>query len=212
VALRTARDGLRAGQARACVVAGADSYLDLDTLEWLEDTDQVHGAGRSNNAWGFIPGEGAGAVLLVREEVAQQARMKVVGRLLGVGAAVEGARIRTDTVCVGRGLSDAFLGALSVLPNGERVSDVYCDMNGEPYRAAEFGLAILRVRKRFVSPSDFVAPADCWGDVGAASGPLGVVLACIAMAKGYARGSSALVWASSESGERGAATLVSGDR
>ncbi len=35
--------------------------------QWLEENDQLHGAGPLNNAWGFIPGEGAGAVLLVTE-------------------------------------------------------------------------------------------------------------------------------------------------
>ena len=49
----------------ACVVAGVESYLDPETLEWLEENDQLHGAGRLNNAWGFVPGEAAGAALLV---------------------------------------------------------------------------------------------------------------------------------------------------
>jgi 3-oxoacyl-[acyl-carrier-protein] synthase-1 len=77
-------------------------------------------------------------------------------------------------------------------------------MNGEPYRADEFGFAAVRVKESFMAASDFVAPADCWGDVGAASMPLSVILATIAGWKSYAKGPHAFVWASSESGERGA--------
>ena len=43
-------------------IAGAEGLLaHLDqSLEWLEACDQLHSAGPLNNAWGFIPGEGAG--------------------------------------------------------------------------------------------------------------------------------------------------------
>ena len=59
----------------------------------------------------------------------------------------------------------------------------------------------------FVSSSDFVAPAECWGDVSAAALPLAISLATIAAAKGYANGAYAFLTCSSESGERGAALL-----
>ena len=53
----------------------------------------------------------------------------------------------------------------------------------------------------------FEAPADCWGDVGAASGPLYISLVVEAEARGYSRGPLSLVWASSVAGQRAAATL-----
>jgi len=84
---------------------------------------------------------------------------------------------------------------------------VFCDMNGEPYRADEYGFACLRTGEAFASASEFVAPADCLGDVSAASVPLGIMLSSIAVRKRYARGPYALVWASSEGGDRGAALL-----
>jgi len=83
-------------------------------------------------------------------------------------------------------------------------------MNGEPYRADEFGFACVRTGEAFVSASDFNAPADCWGDVSAASGPLGLMLAVIAARKGYAKGRYGFVWASSEGGERAAALVDCG--
>ncbi len=195
------------GDFDACILAGVDSYLEPETLRWLEETDQLHGAGPLNNAWGFIPGEGAGAVLLTRGGALARFGMESLGQVLSVGRGLEPNRIKTQTVCTGQGLTAAFREALAGLPPGGQVSDVFCDMNGEPYRADEFGFACLRTRDAFVSASDFVAPADCWGDVCAASGPLGLALAAIAWRKRYANGPHALVWASSESGERGAALL-----
>jgi 3-oxoacyl-[acyl-carrier-protein] synthase-1 len=84
---------------------------------------------------------------------------------------------------------------------------VYNDMNGEPYRADEFGFTGLRTKESFEALSDFVAPADCWGDVGSAGALLHVVLAAIAGKKRYARGEISLLSASSDGGERAAAVL-----
>ena len=193
----------------ACLVAGVDSYLSPETLEWVEACDQLHGGGPLNNAWGFIPGEGAGAVLLTSPALAQQLGLPALGLLRAIGIGAEPKLIKTDTVCIGEGLTQAFRAALEGLPPGDRVDDVYCDMNGEPYRADEFGFAALRTGERFRAASDFVAPADCWGDVGAASAPLHLALAAIAQRKRYAKGPLAMTWGSSESGERGAA-LVGG--
>jgi 3-oxoacyl-[acyl-carrier-protein] synthase-1 len=191
----------------ACVVAGVDSYLAAETLEWLEEHDQLHGAGPLNNAWGFIPGEGAGAALFVTAPWLDWLGIAPLARLLAVGRGVEPNRIKTPTVCLGEGLTAAFRESLAGLPSGAQVTDVYCDLNGEPYRADEFGFAALRTNERFVAASEFTAPADCWGDVGAASAPLALLLSVHAGQQACARGPYALVWASSETGERGAALL-----
>ncbi|MCL2725809.1 MAG: hypothetical protein FWD69_15385 [Polyangiaceae bacterium] len=208
LALEASFHALQKGGLDACVVAGVDSYIEPETLEWLEDEDQLHGAGPLNNAWGFIPGEAAGAVLLVRQELAKRLSTSALASVLSVGSGNESKRIKTETVCIGEGLTAAFRAALAGLPNGLQVNDVYCDMNGEPYRANEYGFAVLRTKEAFLSVSDFVAPSDCWGDVAAAGGPLHVMLATIAGAKNYANGPLAFVWASAEGGERCAALLA----
>lgn len=208
IALEAACKKLVNGDFDACIVAGVDSYIEPETLEWLEECDQLHGAGPLNNAWGFIPGEAAGAVLLMRGETAQRLGLEPLARVFSVGTGFEPKRIKTETVCIGEGLTQAFRAALASLPEGVRITDVYCDMNGEPYRADEYGFTCLRTKEAFEAASDFIAPADCWGDVCAAGGPLHIALAAIAGAKGYANGSFAFVWGSSESGERGAASVV----
>ncbi len=191
----------------ACVVAGVDSYINRETLEWLESCDQLHGAGLLNNAWGFIPGEAAGALLLMRGSIAEHLRLEALSEVLATGAAYEPSRIKTESVCIGEGLTSAFRRALAVLPAGTQVTDVYCDMNGEPYRADEYGFTCLRVKESFASPADFIAPADCWGDVAAAGGALHLMLSTIAGAKGYSHGNLAFAWASAEGGERAAVVL-----
>jgi 3-oxoacyl-[acyl-carrier-protein] synthase-1 len=208
LALEAACRTVETGRADFCLVGGVDSYVEPETLEWLEANEQVHSAGSSNNAWGFIPGEAAGFCLLMSIASARRHGIEPLGHVRAVTAAREEHLIKSDTVCLGRGLTAAFAGVFDALPSpSDVVNDVICDMNGEPYRAEEFGFATIRTRHRFMNESEFQTPADCWGDVGAASGPLFVNLAVVAQAKGYAAGPRTLVWTSSESGERAAAVI-----
>jgi 3-oxoacyl-[acyl-carrier-protein] synthase-1 len=208
MALGAAWNKIRLGATSACLVGGVDSYLAAETLEWLEDCDQVHGAGPRNNAWGFVPGEAAGFCLLVSGEALQSLRTAPWAEVHSVAVAWEENLIKTETICLGRGLTEAFeLAFNAIAAPWVAIDNTFCDMNGEPYRSDEFGFATLRTAERFVDASRFDAPADCWGDVGAASGPLLVNLAATAQRKCYADSKRTLVWASSESGERAAAVL-----
>jgi 3-oxoacyl-[acyl-carrier-protein] synthase-1 len=207
LALNAASLACSAGSIDACVVAGVDSYLAPDTLDWLEECDQLHGGGPLNNAWGFIPGEAAGAVLVASPAFAGYHGLEALGEIVGVGIGREAHLIKTDAVCIGEGLTQAFRQALQALDAGEQIHNVFCDLNGEPYRADEYGFAALRTSERFRSATDFVAPADCWGDVGAAGALLHIALAVLSHRKCYGHGPLSLVWASSESGERGAAVI-----
>jgi 3-oxoacyl-[acyl-carrier-protein] synthase I len=207
LALEAAMTGLAAAAVDVCLVAGVDTYFVPETLEWLEAVDQLHGAGRLNNAWGFVPGEGAGAVLIGLERLAHELGGPSYGTITGLGIARETRLIKTAAVCTGDGLTEAFRAALVGLEPGARVHNVFCDLNGDPYRADEYAFSVLRTKEHFRAASDFVAPADCWGDVGAASGPLHIALAVISHRKRYSKGDVSLAWASSDGGERGAALI-----
>lgn len=205
MALERAIHGLDAGIWDVCLVGGADSYLQPKTLEWLDYHEQFHGAG---NAWGFVPGEAAGFCLIARADYARRHGLSPLGEVLATAYAQE-THLRTGPgVCVGRGLTTALQAVLGALPDASaRVDRTLCDMNGEPYRADEYGFTLIRTSERFVDAADFIAPADCWGDVGAASGPLFILLALAAAQRGYATGLHSLIWTSSEGGERAAALL-----
>jgi 3-oxoacyl-[acyl-carrier-protein] synthase-1 len=191
----------------AFVVAGVDSYLAPETLEWIEAYDQLHGGGPLNNAWGFIPGEAAGALLITTEALARRIGVEPYGDIVSVAIGRETKLIKTETVCIGEGLTQAFRSALQALAPGEQIHNVFCDLNGETYRADEYGFTALRTKERFRAATDFIAHADCWGDIGAAGASLHIALAVICYRKRYGKGPLSMVWASSESGERGAAVI-----
>jgi 3-oxoacyl-[acyl-carrier-protein] synthase-1 len=185
-----------------------DSYIDADTLDWIEANEQLH---TPSNAWGFIPGEAAAFCLLCTTATANRHQLPVRARLVSSASATEPNRIKTETVCIGQGLTEAVRAVVQFLPENIRIDQTYCDQNGEAYRADEYGFMLARLSEYFVDPSEYVAPADCWGDVGAASGLLFVNLLCAAAEKGYSTGFCSLLWASSEGGDRAAAILMTGE-
>jgi 3-oxoacyl-[acyl-carrier-protein] synthase-1 len=198
------------GECELCLIGGVDSYLDPETVVWLEMWGQLHGAGEAGSEWGFVPGEAAGFCLLASKEAAERYHLPLRGEVVAVATMEEKNRIKTEAICVGEGLTDAMRQVLgSCIYAGMKIDHTICDMNGEPYRADEFGYAMTRLNEHFVTPSDFLTPADCWGDIGAASGPLFVVLAAESWGRGYAKGPYQLIWTSSEGGERSAAILRS---
>lgn len=205
MAIQEGRQRILNGAIEICLAGGLDSYMEPETLEWLDKQEQLHSP---TNKWGFMPGEAAGFCLLASPKVMQRYQLKTLGGILASATAREKNLIKTDTVCTGEGLTNAFKRALQIIKNStSKVDQVICDMNGERYRADEFGFTIARTLEYFVDSSDFLAPADCWGDVGAASGPLFVNLAVAARARGYVKGPLTLIWTSSESGERCALLL-----
>lgn len=212
LALESAVAALRAGTADACLVGGADSWLDPSTLDALDGANRLHSL---HQRWGFTPGEGAGFCLVATGALVRARELTPVAELLAVATANETQLMGTPTVCVGGGLTDAFRGVLepegtgpSVWAARGAVARAYGDLNGETYRAEEYGFTASRVGEHFVDPGRVTAGAASWGDVGAASGALALGLPLAGWARGYADGPVALAWASSATGPlRGAALL-----
>jgi len=196
---------IQAGQTEFCLVGGVDSYMHPDTLEWLDQEEQLMSA---KNRSGFPPGEGAGFCLLASSKRAKKLQCEILGWVVGVATAHEQNRIKTETICIGEGLSAAFSAITSrlKLPE-EKINTIYCDMNGERYRTEEFVFTALREQAAFVDVHDTTHPADCWGDIGAASGPLFTCLAVASSQRGYAKGPRPFMWTSSEGGQRSTALL-----
>lgn len=195
---------LREGRTSFCLVGGVDTYLEPETLEWLDDNEQLLS---EENIYGFCPGEAAGFCLITTLETARASGCDPLLQVVGTSAAKEENRIKTQTVCLGEGLSTAFQTLFEDTAT-DPVDRIICDMNGERYRGNEYGFAVLRNADRFKDAADFETPADCWGDVGAASGPLYVGLVAEAEARSYRKGPLSLIWASSENGARAAALLA----
>lgn len=207
LAIYHACKSLRDGRAKFCLAGGVDTYLEPETLEWLDGNEQLHS---ETTIYGFCPGEAAGFVLLTTLAVARAHGLSPLLEVVCASIAREENRIKTETVVLGEGLGAAFRILFQDAPI-DKVDRIICDMNGERYRGNEYGFAVLRNPGRFKDAADFETPADCWGDVGAASGPLFVSLVTEADARGYQSGALSLIWTSSENGAR-AAVLLGGPR
>lgn len=206
LALDNAVRQLRRGEAQLCLVGGADSWLDPERLEAIDFAGRLHSV---NYSWGFTPGEGAGFCLVTTGAAARRLGLSPLAELLAVATAQETKLMGTKTVCLGEGLTAAFRGVLKAgQAPAQRVAHCYCDFNGETYRAEEYGFTICRTREGFEDPGSFTAAAECWGDVGAASGPLAVALPLAAWSRGYAKGPVTLAWSSSARAPLRAAALL----
>lgn len=207
--LQAAAEALSRGEIETALVIGVDSYHDLRTIQSLDMRRRLMAA---RNPGGFPPGEAAGACIMVRGDAVERHDLRVLARIRSAATAVEPHPLRSTEPCLGEGLTTAMASVISrlKLPQ-ELITASYCDLNGERYRNEEFVYALLRTQEAFVNAHDYVSPADCWGDVGAASGPLFAVLGAASGLRGYAKGSYPLLWAGSDSGYRAAVLLELGN-
>lgn len=183
------------------LVAAADSLIDADVLEALDDAERL---ARDDTRWGFHPGEGAACLVLGSQSFARANRLPILGRLAALENGLEPARLGTETICVGKGLAAAMRAA--AVRVSSPVTRQYCDMDGERYREHEFSYAILRVpAPLFVDAVDYIAPADAWGHVGAATQAMLALLPLLHHHRGHSPGRWPMVWAGSENGKRSVA-------
>jgi len=158
------------------------------------------------------PGEAAVALALSSSPPSRSLGPKRMMVLLrGVGTANE-PRLDTPEGLLGEGLAEALRTAAAGLrlPD-ESVDDLYGDINGERPRTDDWGFALLRFPELTRIDSDHHLVVGSMGDVGAATGALGCLLAARAWERGYAHGPRALIWGGSDGGLRAAAILQKGD-
>lgn len=183
------------------LIAATDSLLVAPTLAAYGEQDRLLTAQNSN---GFIPGEGAGAIVVGPRQDAKSPQLLC----LGVGRGTESAPLASEEPLRADGLTEAIMSALTDADCGMGDLDFrITDNSGEQYYFKEAALALsrtLRVRKE---EFDIWHPADCIGEVGAAIGTAIFAKACAACQKAYARGRSILVHAGNDAGRRAAVVL-----
>jgi 3-oxoacyl-[acyl-carrier-protein] synthase-1 len=198
---------LASGEIDFCIVGGIESYHETETLDALDGHFRLKSARAVD---GFIPGEGA--VLLLLETAAKAAARKAepLGVLSEFGFGKETRAYASDRLSSGEGLSQALQPALAWLSKpGSPGRWVLCDLNGESYRAAEWGIVRTRLGEKIEPVADLTHPADCLGDTGAASTGVLIAYALHAFARGYAPAKEALIWNASDDGSRSAMILAS---
>ncbi len=196
-AIGRAADVVRAGQSDFVLAGGIDTYRDLFVLGVLDHERRLKTA---RNLDGFIPGEGAGFVLVARESAAEKHGLRVLATVPSWAEASEPGHLYADEPYRGEGLASAVARALAGASASLPVQRVFTSMNGENHWAKEWGVAFQRNRAGIAEDYLIAHPADCYGDAGAAAGPM---LAALAALSGEP-GSAALVYASSDHAERAA--------
>ena len=189
------------------LVGGVDSYLDLYLLGTLDMHDRILADGVMD---GFAPGEGAAFLLLASAQTIEKHRLKPLAHICKPAMGSEPGHRYSQAPYKGEGLTQAMTAALAAL-NGHKINTVFSSMNGENLHAKEWGVANIRNQSSLAEKLRFEHPADCYGDPGAAAGPLMIGLAVLGMNEGHIQG-PCVVYCSSEREERGVVCLMEAKR
>jgi 3-oxoacyl-[acyl-carrier-protein] synthase-1 len=205
-ALHRACDEIRAGKLTGALVGGVDSLIRpsvhavLGEAGVLKDVDE--------NPQGIVPGEAAAFVVL-------EARPKPAGVLAcvaGTGIADE-PTLRTQKPNQGEGLTAAVRMAKKGTTGMTARPLSVCDLNGDRYRALEWGFAQTRALADLTwkdggpGTEDTWNPAEYLGDTGAGACAVCTVWAIEAIRLGCAPTREVLLWGTSDSPLRAAAIL-----
>lgn len=182
-----------------CIVAGVDSFLTAGTLRAYEKQMRLLTETNSN---GFIPGEAGAAMLLGQRGSGLMIR--------GIGFGREAAHIESEEPLRADGLVKAINEALAdaKLDNGDIDLKIF-DANGEQYIFKEAALAKIRIFRKPKDEFDIWHPAECTGEVGAATVPIMLGVALAASIKKYIPGSRVLCHLGNDDGRRVAMVICS---
>ncbi|MGM8225542.1 hypothetical protein ACSV5M_03095 [Cellvibrio sp. ARAG 10.3] len=176
-AIQLAYDYLYRSDVPYVLIGGSDTYHSDALINKLDLDGRLLSPGNSD---GFAPGEAAAFLLLTRRpELAQVHNGQIIG-IHKPAVTTEPGHLYSDNAYQGDGLSSAFRLALenSNSDNTKKaISYIYSSMNGESYWARELGVACIRNANAMSKELIVIHPADCYGDVGAATGSLLVALA-----------------------------------
>ena len=196
VALKHARELIQELKVSHVLIAATDSLLVGPTLEYFEDKERLL---TSQNSNGFIPGEGA-AALLVAPVTANQGNQLI---LTGLGFGVEPAPIDSDEPLRADGLTAAIRDSLTDAGHGESLLEFkITDIAGEQYHFKEASLAFSRVDRTKRQEFDIWHPADCVGEVGVVIGVVMIAVLKAACEKAYTKGNHILAHVGNDEGKR----------
>lgn len=200
IAFKLAIERLRAGQDHAIAVGGIDSYFDPDILEHLDREMRLHSLTCEN---GFIPGEGAGFVVLAARR--QATSMHRYAQVLNAASELEPRPYGSAEPCHALGMTLTLKKAIEPLGlQARRIPWLLTDVANERHRVDEFTYAKLRLFRALTDDAIHDQPLLRTGDLGAASAAVLLVMACIGWQTGCALGDCAVIATHSDGPERGA--------
>ena len=201
LALMHARRLIVEESVRHVLIVATDSLLTWQTLMTYGQQDRLLTESNSN---GFMPGEGAGAVLVGKGD-GRSAELLCVG----LGAGIEPAPLLSGKPLRADGLTTAIKEALADADCEMHELDFrITDISGEQYFFKEAALALTRTLRQRKEEFDLWHPAEGIGEAGALAGPAVIASAFSACRKGYAKGPRILLHSSDDSNQRIAAILA----
>jgi len=159
------------------IVGGSDSYVDEEFIDQLDSEDRLL---YMNNADGFAAGEAATYLVLTNKPELALAKNGQIISISPPGIANEVGHLKSKLPYKGEGLDLAFKAALQSPPK-QKISTIYSSMNGENHWAKELGVAQLRNKQYFAEQVEIKHPAECYGDIGAATGPMLIALSAASL-------------------------------
>lgn len=201
-ALQYARQLIHQDGMNHVMIAGVDSLLVATTLRTYEEQERLL---TENNHDGFLPGEAAAAILVSKPHLSVDPQLLC----LGIGDGIEKASVTAEEIPLrADGLVQAIKAALTEakLDLGD-IDFRITDLSGEQYSFKEAALALTRILRVRKETFDIWHPADCIGEVGAAIGPILLIVALTAARKGYSLGNRILCHLGNDAGKRAAFIL-----
>lgn len=155
------------------LIGGVDSCHNSDYLKHMDKDRRIKAsrvtAGKDEDD--FIPGEGAGFLLLTGEPALAMRTQKHRIRIDEPGFGQEPGHLYSSAPCLGDGLNQSVKQALSQSRTGKNeIRSIYSSMNGEHYWSKEFGVTLSRNQNEFSETLKIEHPAEYYGDIGAAAG------------------------------------------
>ncbi|MRR06245.1 MAG: 3-oxoacyl-ACP synthase [Deltaproteobacteria bacterium] len=187
-----------------CIVGGIDSLLRDSILNWFEQDGRLKSVSYGRHQ-GLIAGEAVCFLTIEDNEHTRQANRPILARITGLGLAEEPAPRASNASGRGTGLSEACRTAL----NGKETTDikaVFGDLNGENSRALEWSIAENSCFRSRDERRMLWAPANCYGDVGAACGGVMASVASHGFVRGWVQ-DPVLLFCSDDHGVCGAMVL-----
>jgi len=195
---------LRQGQVDACILGAVDTLCTPRTLEHLDRQRQL----RNDLEEGLVPGEAA--AFLVLEPLRPHHRGRAMAHLAAwaEGAALANEKNPLPGAILTRATRECLRRAAY---RDETPGLILSDMGGAKHEALEVAFARFRAFRNQASSALLLHPAESLGDVGAATGPLLMVIATLCHLHGRAPQGDALLTTNTRPG-RSAVCLVRPER
>jgi 3-oxoacyl-[acyl-carrier-protein] synthase I len=184
------------------ILLAVESYLDPWTLRWLAAHRRLKWG---DNPCGLSPGEAAASFLLESPASLARRRARPVSELVASCVGAEESPYGGEARHHGKELARVMGAALQQDPFA---GDIICDLNGEDWKAYEYGAAKSRLGQRLSPRAREVVPALSLGETGTASVAVGICIATRSFARGYALARESLIVASTDDGRVGAARIA----